>query len=384
MYIPKAVKPPVRRTDLEYPTEDVDFFWWVVIGKAKPCEINYYTNYKTFMSVDDFTDKRIFGYASYYAWADWLEDTVFKTEYIYYELGISQRVSPDWANAYMLFVRIRKYFLEYDNPTEELVLYKRLNWDYYYLGHSATQKETGWDMRRRFEFECVGSSLKCFLEGTEVISATDTDLTAGKLAVYGELPPISISNFLVFKTASGVEKTKAIIELNVVGSGKREDPYRPEIPKELERKISWGSFDFKGQTSTVLILVKKGEEKDIEKVVEQSRRKGLRYLKPPKDYGECVKLYKKLSSKFNFLAGKDDFAYQILGLECLEYFSVADFYYGNIIEHKKGYNQIRKVRDQELRRILQRYIHQLQKVNVLTEERDKHINKLKKVLSIGW
>lgn len=378
----KALKRKIKRSDLEYPTEDVDFFWWVVIGKAKPYEKDYYTQYRTFMSVDDFTDKRIFGYAVQYVWARWLKNTAFDTTEIYYELGTSQRVSPDWADAYMLFVRIYKYNPDYDNPTEVLILDKRLNGDHYRLGYSATQMEYGWDARRRFEFECVGSSLKCFLEVTEVISVTDTDLAAGKIAVFGELPPIPLSSFLVFKPTSRVTKPKIIVELNVVGSGKREDPYRPEIPKELERKIAWSSFDCKAGTPTMLVMVKRASDEDIGKLIEYVKQKGLKVIKPPKNYSEAVEQYRKIRNEFNLLAGKDDYAYQTLGVSDIEYFATTDFYYGNLIEHKHGYEQLKRVVD--LEKTLKMWLDRLRKVNILIEERNKHLRKMSEVLRKGW
>ena len=111
----------------------------------------------------------------------------------------------------------------------------------------------------------------------------------------------------------------------------------------------------------------------------------MRALAPPKDFSEAVEQYSKLEKDFpHWLAGKDNYAYQALGWEELELFAVVDFYYGELIEHKTHYDQLKRVPDLELGRDLKMWLGKLESVTVLTEERNKHVDKLRKVLKLGW
>jgi hypothetical protein len=74
----------------------------------------------------------------------------------------------------------------------------------------------------------------------------------------------------------------------------------------------------------------------------------------------------------------------VLGLEVLEHFGNIDFYYGELLEHKTHYNQLKNVNPQEIENRLNELIDKLSKVSVLTKERDKHISKAKEILKRGW
>jgi hypothetical protein len=86
----------------------------------------------------------------------------------------------------------------------------------------------------------------------------------------------------------------------------------------------------------------------------------------------------------HWLAGKDNFAYQVLGWEVLDWFQNADFYYGELVEHKTHYDQLKKVPDWELRNRLSELTDKLQKVTTLADERDKHLSKLNEIIKRGW
>jgi LmbE family N-acetylglucosaminyl deacetylase len=77
-------------------------------------------------------------------------------------------------------------------------------------------------------------------------------------------------------------------------------------------------------------------------------------------------------------------AYQILGWEFLDWMQNVDFYYGELLEHKAHYDQLKRVDPKEIENRLKELIDKLSKVTVLTDERDKHINKAREILRRGW
>jgi len=86
----------------------------------------------------------------------------------------------------------------------------------------------------------------------------------------------------------------------------------------------------------------------------------------------------------NWLAGKDNFAYQVLGWEELEWLQNVDFYYGELVEHRTHYSQLKQVSDDEIRSRLNELIGKLSSMGVLRGERESHIAKAKEVLRRGW
>ncbi|RLI07543.1 hypothetical protein DRO42_07930 [Candidatus Bathyarchaeota archaeon] len=86
-----------------------------------------------------------------------------------------------------------------------------------------------------------------------------------------------------------------------------------------------------------------------------------------------------------WLAGKDNYAYQTLGHADIEPLAVADFYYGEVIDHKTHYDQIKKVPDWEMERTLRRWKDGLDKVTAVTsEQKEHHQKKLEEILKRGW
>ena len=224
----------------------------------------------------------------------------------------------------------------------------------------------------------------------------------------------------------------AVLEVEVAGEGSEENPFRPmlsthlveidRIPNapeflrseheryQLLRKrgftdeemrlllgrvpqarvdldsVTWGAFEF-NEKSPVNVVIVTGDNPyrpgAIDRQKERARSRGLRALAPPKDYREAVEQYNQLKLP-HWLAGKDNYAYQALGLKELEPFTIADFYYGELIEHKAHYDQLKRVPDWEMERTLTGWLEELRKVTVLRSERDKHVKKLEAVLKLGW
>jgi hypothetical protein len=210
-------------------------------------------------------------------------------------------------------------------------------------------------------------------------TATDTEIAQGRFGVtvnrdYGWIYTLTSYSARLLPPASKSLPAKAVLEVDVEGSGKAGDPYRPKIPEG----VSWGAFEFHpSKASSVVVTVFNGG--NIQNV------NAKRVFKPPKDYGEATDLHKQLVRDHpEWLAGKDNFIYQCLGLEVFEYFGNIDFYYGELLEHKTHYQQLKNVNPYEIERRLNKLIDGLSGVSVLTEERDKHISKAKEILRRGW
>jgi hypothetical protein len=119
--------------------------------------------------------------------------------------------------------------------------------------------------------------------------------------------------------------------------------------------------------------------------VERQKGKVKRWWGPPRGYNEAVELYMQLSRDFpHWLAGKDNFAYQVLGWEELGWLQNVDFYYGELVEHRTHYSQLKQVSDDEIRGRIEELIGKLSSMGVLRGERESHIAKAKEVLRRGW
>ncbi|MCC6059240.1 MAG: hypothetical protein LM563_03235, partial [Thermofilum sp.] len=227
---------------------------------------------------------------------------------------------------------------------------------------------------------------------------------------------------------------QAIVEVEVEGSGTQEDPYRPllgrnlveiaslqGLPEFLYREakryeilrakgftedemklllgyvpqhqvdldaVTWGAFEFSEKSPTNIIIVTGDnpyQQGAISRHVELARSKNLKTLRPPRNYGEAVAQYNRLKKDFpHWLAGKDNYAYQTLGLEELDLFQNVDFYYGELVEHRIHYQQLKQVPEWELWSRIEELERRLEGVRVLTEERDRHLEKLNAVKKIGW
>jgi hypothetical protein len=263
-------------------------------------------------------------------------------------------------------------------------------------------------------------------------TATDTSFASGYYGV--ETRRMDTGGARLLPPATPLPPAQAILEVEVEGSGTPEDPYRPSLSQNLveiqsltglpeflykEAKkyeilknrgftdeemglllgyipqhqvdlgaITWGAFEFKEDSPTNIIVVTGDnpyKEGAISKHVEMARSKNLKILDPPRDYEEAVTQFNQLKGDYpDWLAGKDNYAYQVLGWEELDLFQDVDFYYGELLEHKTHYQQLKQVPDWELWRRLEELERRLEKVEVLTDERDKHISKVKEVKRLGW
>jgi hypothetical protein len=304
-----------------------------------------------------------------------------------------------------------------------------------------------------FALSCSGSTVKglrWLIDGspvdplnpgtpTRVISATDTSFASGyfgprtmrEASPHGFADPLSA--FLI-PPMTPLPPALAVLEVEVKGSGKPGDPYRPltledhievtetlEIPDYIKHEakkydtlkskgytddeiklllgyipqhqvdratVTWGAFEFSPNSPTNVIIITGDNpylEGAIQRQAELARSKNLKTLRPPRNYGEAVAQYNQVRRDYpHWLAGKDNYVYQVLGLEELDLFQNVDFYHGELVEHKTYYQQLRQVQDFEMWRRLEELERRLKKIKVLTDERDKHIAKLKEVKRLGW
>jgi len=163
--------------------------------------------------------------------------------------------------------------------------------------------------------------------------------------------------------------------------------YIPQRYVDLDA-VTWGAFEFSEKSPTNIVTVFSDNpyfSGAVERQMEFARSRGLRVLKPPRDYGEAVNQYNALRKGFkHWLAGKDNYAYQVLGWEVLDLFQNADFYYGELLEHKAHYDQLKLAPDWEISSRLEVLCEELSRVSVLVDERDRHLGKVKEVLRRGW
>jgi len=159
--------------------------------------------------------------------------------------------------------------------------------------------------------------------------------------------------------------------------------YIPQHKVDLD-SVTWGAFELHPKDSTVVITIT-GDNPYSSGAIERQKGKVKRVFKPPKDYSEAVALYNSLRADYPYwLAGKENFAYQTLGWEELDLMQNVDFYYGELIEHRTHYSQLKRVDDDEMRRRIEEIIGKLSKVGGLKDERDRHVGKAKEILKRGW
>jgi hypothetical protein len=287
-----------------------------------------------------------------------------------------------------------------------------------------------------------GSSFKCYRawvtaktisSASPKFTATDSTYASGYIGIgfvkgYYPIPYAVPTWFSAF--SRGVEAI-SIIELGVEGSGKPDDPYRPSFSRNLaeitsltglpdflyrEAKkyqmlkkrgfedeeielllgylpqrqvdlntVTWGAFEFYPDKASTVIITITGDNPYSPGAVERQKSKARRVFNVSKDYSEAVSLYNQLKKDYpHWLAGKDNFAYQVLGLEEFDWLQNVDFHYGEFIEHKTHYNQLKQVPDWEIRNRLLELRDKISRMAILTEERDKHLRKVDEVLRKGW
>lgn len=424
--------PTIPRTKLEYPTVDVSFAYLSAINKlnfdigagASRSLANFV------LTLDSFTDKAV------------------KCQCVD-ETGLFGRW-VDLNNWYELF-------LNSSASTADLRINVIIAGTSTNIASEAVDIRT--DSRHLLMFSISGSTLKGFRNDmtTAKISATNTEYAIGLFGILGGTSGgsnnIDALLGMLLAPSSPLQNAKAIVELEITGSGREDDSIRPEFARELieisklsrlpdflylEAKkyeilrnkgftdeemelilghipqhqvdlasVSWGAFDYKGENTMLVCIVGDNPYRSgaILRQVGHAKSKNLKIYKVPQSYDEAKEIYRQVKrDRPDIIAGKDNFAYQTLGIPDLEPLAVADYYDGfvegiyNIKDLEKLPNRVEV--NEETKKILEKvgikvdgrvcseleqcvgtWMYRLQKANVPTEEKDKHMKKFKRFLA---
>jgi len=357
----------VTKAKLEYPTEDVSVFYLLAIDKFN--HPNEWTiddaRYPHFTTTDSFTDKA-------------MEAGLF--ENADYVMG---RVT-DGDNYYAAF-------FDDQYSTADFKIFKRKDGTATFLASEAV--DLGADTYYKIKISCLGSTIKGYRVdmATEKVSATDTDHASGRFGMMlGQATEQLLAHGYLRPASSPLKSALAIIEVDVEGSGTFDDPFRPKLAREITSDnrdllaVTWGLFEHKVGHATMIVMIT-SDNPYQSGAIDKQKQNAKRVFTIPRDYSEAVDLYRSLKADYpSWLAGKDNFAYQALGWEILSYLQNADFYYGELVEHKEHYDQLKRAPSFEIERRLRELRDKLSGVEVLHEERDKHLRKVEEVLKKGW
>lgn len=398
----------VTRGKLEYPTENVSVWYLAIINKA---ELGYRQSWHFGLyTTDSFTDKAIMSFISGQCCCDNDARAAFAS-------------SPGGTDGH----RYSQFLTDNASTADHSFEIDPGG----QLGYEAV------DLTDYQYYKCVlsasGSTFKCYRDDltTPKITVTDTTYASGRWGVFTYHPSsqggIAPWSGILLAPLSKLPKPIAIIETEVVTdddkkqkpalvdklvnitslklpkassmhllrSAKKYEVLKSKGFKDEEMKallgfvpkhkvnltsVTWGAFDHKPNHNTMLIAItsdnpyKKGA---ILKQIEHAKKKNLIVLKAPKDYSEAIEQYKQLKAHFpEWIAGKDNYAYHMLGDENLEPLAVADFYHGNMIQD----NKLKDVPEWVLRRTLEMWKERLKKAKVSTEIKKSHMKKLEKCL----
>jgi len=421
----------VTRAKLEYPTVDVPVLYLFAIGKAF-LDLMDGNRFTFVVTTNSFTDKQIAG-----------GQLMKAAESGYYEGFFARCQADPRANAYL--TRIDTGATTADVILDKVVAGTvtslgaqavDLNDDTCYVFGISTSGSSIKSVR--YSRWSVSAGSMSFGTATTAVSATDTAFASGTFAVRASNlggPGETAAGLHAFlrAPASPGPSALAIVEVEVAGDGSNENPFRPLLSENLvdvselqvpdflkieKRKydilrakgfteeemkvifgyvpqhqvdldsVSWGAFEFSDRSPTNIVVITSDNPYGpgaIDRQMKFVEEKGLRTLRPPRDYDEAVSQYNELKRDFkHWLAGKDNYAYQTLGLEIFDLFQNVDFYYGELVEHKTHYDQLKAVPEQELARRLEELEEKLRRVEVLREERDRHLSKLREVVRRGW
>jgi hypothetical protein len=397
----------VTRAKLEYPTVNVSLRYLNIIGKAVGKPAYYYR--PLLGTVDVFTDKAVeaMGYKDHAA--------------------VDLRNQND-SNSY-------RVLLYTGRGTSDFLITRIVAGSDIILAQEAVDLPDGyWHILGSIS----GSTIKSFrsrngLPATPNVSATDTALASGYFGVETNVVEYSwvYADAWLRSPSSPSLLAQAILELPIEGSGKAEDPYIPSQSKNLVEIISltrlpdflyleakkyqmlknkgftdeemqlllgyipqhqvdldsvtWGIFEFYPDKASTVIVTIVGDNPYKSGAIDRQKMKAKRVFPLPKSYDDAVALYNQLKADYpHWIAGVHNWCYQIFGYEIFDLLQNIDFYYGEFLDHKAHYNQLKQVPDWEINNRLSELIDKLSREIALTDERDKHIAKAKEVLKKGW
>jgi len=398
--------PTIPRSKLEYPTENVSFAYLASIDKLQEAISIYDLISVGSVTVDNFSDKAVKGIALVNGGSRLNTLTVRYND-----------VNNYYAQTFYI-----------DATTEDFKIIKNVSGTITNIANEAVDLSLA---AYQVALSVSGSTLKAFRSSanaldinltTAQLSVTDTSFVSGKFGIFEFIGADYVSGVsplsarltapltklkpavIILECAEFnlVRKLVNVCNINTLDFIKKESK-RYEIlkskgftDKEMEdllgyipqrhvdlAAVTWGAFDHKPEHNTMLITITAGNpytgEKAIQEQVEHAKKKNLIVLKPPKDYNEAVQQYRTLRKDFpEWIAGKDNYAYQTLGHECFEHFAVADFYYGAIFDAVYGDNPFKNVPEWELQNTLAMWEVRLSRGEILkSTEKEQHMFKLR-------
>jgi len=368
------------RSQLEYPTVGVSFAYLAVINKVVYGSHNI--NGIDVLTRDSFTDKAVIGGVQPNAYpviaARWNDKTNFYQNSFNPAASTADHYLAKTVNGTATIIATEA--VDIDNSGEMLAI----------STSGSTIKSLRWALTGVMDPLNPRTA-------TATISATDTSFASGYFGVRpirDSYPHGFIDSPSVYLVApfTSLPPAIALLEVEVTGSGKPDDPYRPLLLQTISSEnidldsVTWGAFEFSEESPTNIIVVT-GNNPYRAGAIDRQKANAKRSFTPPKSYDEAVALYSQLKASYpHWIAGKDNFAYQVLGHEALEPLAVIDFYYGELIEHKTHYDQLKRVPDWELRNTLKMWSDRLEraKPDIPHDEYVKHRGKLDKILRLGW
>jgi hypothetical protein len=400
----------VTRLKLEYPTEDVSFTYLAAIEKVRVFRDTRFVANWTILTYDLFTDKAV---------------------EIYYVINACDMAFTrhNLGDRYLVLINPAL-------PVQDHRILRHVAGLDTILGSEAVDLTPG--LPERNVFSISGSTLKSF-RGAPLapqITATDTAIAAGLFgfATHQDRAVQNLALAWLRPPSSPLPMAQAILEVEVEGDGTPGNPYRPRLQENLteirslqglpshlyleSRKyeilrrrrltdeemklllgytpqhqvdlnsVTWGAYEFNPSGPTNIIIVTADnpyQQGAIERHVEAARNKNMKALTPPRDYQEAKEQFKQLKAEYQYwLTGKDNYAYMTRGWTELDLLQNIDFYHGELIDHRTHYQQLKQTPDWVMWSRLEVLEDQLNKITVLTEERDKHLGKLREVKRLGW
>ena len=368
----------ITRAKLEYPTVNVSFAYLACINKVKYSSLR--TMGSCILCYDTFTDKSVLAFIQ----------PVDRCE-------VNGRLR-DYNNYYLCGVQIplstQDFFIDKVSGTATNIATEAVDLDG--KGRAVRLSISGSTIKgMRYEGTSVIDPLSLPTPNT-TLSGTDTTFASG---YYGFMTCYSAtsnngmassSGAVLLAPASPLPPALAIVETEVE-YGERITPKlsRNVIDNKDLDAVTWGTFELHADKAPTAIIIITGDNPyksgAILRQIELAKGKNLRVFSPPRDYREAVELYNQLERDYShWLAGKDNFAYQTLGWEILDWMQNIDFYHGELLDHMTHYNQLKQVPDKEITNRLNELIDKLSRETTLTDEREKHIAKAKEVLKKGW
>jgi len=346
-YVAPGLAPPIRRADLEYPTEDVSFAYLAIIDKLQTARY-YSLAYACTITLDSFTDKRIFG------------------GLIVDGMNHVARMTGDLGDAY------NQQLCTGDGLHK---INKCIGGTLYTIA-SEPMTLSSLDYAKDCYLSVSGSTLSAVAPDVSAtgISATDTDIASGCFGWY-EYQGRDAQYFVerLEAPATPLEAPDCAVVVELVGEGKLDGKGpRPNLPLD---RVTYSAFECKGERVLAFVRLQKTNIDEIKKYG--------RIIKIPKDYHKAIEQYEILRKEFTeWIAGKENYCYQC-GFN-VEPLACADFYYGELVEHKTHYKQLKKVPDWGLERAIKRWRDLHKHAKAPKEEIEKHVEKLDELLRKGW